>query len=427
MRHKKLAIKRCTGRLTGSSVVKRSLAIVHGMLGGGNGGSESRAVWAAEALKHDFAVSLVTTGPVDLARLNRFYGTAVRPDEIHVRSLPIPSLLRERQAPAALRGAFAARAISRAVAEYDVLLSAYNPCDFEIPAIQCVADFSWDEELRRKYDPPPAGLHGLVHRLPWLRACYLGLCRAIAPPSGRNLFAGQDIIVANSRWTAARLSEEYGAESTVLYPPVVNEFPYVAFERRSDDFVCIGRVSPEKRIERMIRTIGAVRSRGHNVRIRIIGPLDASPYSRMIGALAEKNPEWALLEGMRVGEEKTQIMAECRYGIHGREAEPFGISVAEMVKAGCITFAPAEGGQAEVVDHPALLYRSEDEAVEKIIAVLQSDSLRDDLHGHLRCQGEKFSADNFMSGLRQIVDSFLSRKCNGSECSDGRANSECQA
>lgn len=50
-----------------------------------------------------------------------------------------------------------------------------------------------------------------------------------------------------------------------------------------------------------------------------------------------------------------------------------------------------------------------DEAVEKIIAVLSNQGMRDDLRSHLRRQGEKFSAENFMSGLRDAVERFLHR------------------
>jgi len=327
-------------------------------------------MWTAEALKRDFAVPLVTAGPVDLAQLNRFYGTAISSREISVSSLPMPRSLGGRKAPSGLRGAFATRALKQFARGYDLLISTYNPCDFGVPAIQCVADFSWDEELRRRFDPPPGGVRGLFHRLPWLRDPYLRLCRIVAPPSGRNLFSGEDMIVANSRWTAAKLRERYGVEAEVVYPPVAGECPDIPHERRRDDFVCIGRISAEKRIERMINIVAGVRRRGHDVRIRIIGPLDSSPYSRRIGSLAQRHPEWVILEGSCVSEKKAGIMANCRYGIHGREGEAFGIGVAEMVKAGCITFAPAEGGPAEIVSHAALLYRDNDDAVEKIRTVL---------------------------------------------------------
>jgi glycosyltransferase involved in cell wall biosynthesis len=387
--------------------IKRRVAIVHGQLGSGNGGSEARAMWAAEALKRDCVVSLVTVGPIDLTQLNLFYGTTIGPQDVNLHSLPMPRLLAGKRAPSALRGAFGRRALKYFVHDHDILISTYNLCDFGMPGIQCVADFSWDEDLRRRFDPPPGGVHNLFHRSRALRRCYLRLCKTIAPPSGRDLFAGDDLIVANSHWTATKLWERYGAIARVVYPPVAGEFPDVFHEYRYDDFVCIGRISAEKRIERMVHIIGAVRRLGHDVRIRIIGPIDSSPYSKTIVALAGQHRDWVLLEGRKVGAEKTRILAACRYGIHGREGEAFGIGVAEMAKAGCITFAPAEGGPAEIVKHDALLYRNDDEAVAKITAVLDQKALRGELIRHLRSQAKQFAPEAFMAGLREAVNDFL--------------------
>src|SRR5580658_4945269 len=254
-------------------MTKRQVAIVHGVLAAGNGGSEARAMWAAEALKRQFAVSVISPGPVYLDRLNEFYGTTIRPEQVQIRRLRIPRLLESRRAPSALQGAFAARALRALAQEYDILISTYNLCDFGIAAIHCIADFSWDEELRRRFDPPPGGLHGLFHCSQALRRYYLQLCKAIAGSSGRDVFAGDDMIVANSYWTAAKLKQRHGVIARVIYPPVADEFPDVPHEKRHNDFVSIGRVSVEKRIERLIRIISAVRERGHDVRLRIIGPV----------------------------------------------------------------------------------------------------------------------------------------------------------
>jgi glycosyltransferase involved in cell wall biosynthesis len=368
-------------------------------------------MWAAQALKDDFAVSLLAIGPIDLAHLNLFYGTKIGLAEVSIRSLPIPRLLARNRAPAALRGALGRRALKHFVDSHDLLISTYNLCDFGVPAIHFIADFSWDEELRRASDPAPGGVHGMFHRLRWLRRYYLQLCTAIAPPSGRDLFVGEDLIVANSQWTAAKLSDRYNVPPLVVYPPVAGVFPDVSRARRKNDFACLGRIAPEKRVERLIQIIGAVRKRGHDARIRIIGPLDASPYARTISALAHRHREWVLLEGRKVGAEKVHILANCRYGIHGREGEAFGIAVAEMVKAGCVTFAPSEGGPAEILDHEALLYRNDEEAVEKITAVMEHEKWDQELCCHLRRQAANFSPEIFIARLREVIEQFLSRRC----------------
>ena len=51
--------------------------------------------------------------------------------------------------------------------------------------------------------------------------------------------------------------------------------------------------------------------------------------------------------------------------------EAFGISVAEMVKAGAIVFAPNNGGQTEVINSPDLLFSGADDAVRKICSLFK--------------------------------------------------------
>jgi glycosyltransferase involved in cell wall biosynthesis len=144
----------------------------------------------------------------------------------------------------------------------------------------------------------------------------------------------------------------------------------------------------------------------------MIGGFGANKYEHKIQALARKLP-WVILEGSVSAQRKQEILSSCRYGIHGAEGEGFGIGVAEMVKAGCITFAPADGGPADILDHEALLYRSDDDAVEKICTVLSRPALQDSLLEHLRQQAGKFSAERFMRDLRTIVDKFLAGDSSG--------------
>lgn len=54
-------------------MVRPKVTIVHSRLGGG--GSEAGALWALDALKDEYGVSLITDGGVDLTRLNECYGT----------------------------------------------------------------------------------------------------------------------------------------------------------------------------------------------------------------------------------------------------------------------------------------------------------------------------------------------------------------
>ena len=65
-------------------------------------------------------------------------------------------------------------------------------------------------------------------------------------------------------------------------------------------------------------------------------------------------------------EDLVTLMSRNRYGIHGMVGEHFGIAVAELVQAGCVTFVHDVGGPVEIVGpHSSLLYTSEPDGVEK--------------------------------------------------------------
>lgn len=372
----------------------------------GRGGSESRVMWAIEALKADYDVSVITTGGGDLDALNQFYGTSVKPDEVTFRESGIPAVL--RRTGDALRGSLHQRHCRRVASEYDVLISAYNLCDFGVPAIHCIADFCWDAEIRRRLHPVPTGGRGFAHRDGILRRAYLGLARALSRPSGRDLFAGEDLILANSRWSAEIIRQKYGATVDVLYPPVLGEFPDVPSGERELGFVCLGRIAPEKRIERIVEILQRVRSMGHDVHLHVIGNAADSTYGAEIRSLSD-GQEWVSLEGCLYGAEKAELLSRHRFGIHACQGEAFGIAVAEMVKAGCITFVPNEGGQAEIVDDPALLYEDVDHAAELIDRVLRDERSQQELGEHLSTRATLFTATGFAEGLRNAVERFLAK------------------
>jgi glycosyltransferase involved in cell wall biosynthesis len=387
------------------------IGVTHPRLG--RGGSETRAMWTIQALKDDHDVTLVTGGEVDLDGLNAFYGTSLQARDFNVLKAPAPlwlTLLRRMDIGDALDSVAYARLCRTVAPDFDVLISAYSFCDFGVPAIHFIADFSWDDAIRRSLHPAPPGIAKFIYGDNAIRRTYLRLARFLNKSSGHNVFSGQDCIVANSRWTADLLRAKHGANAKVLYPPVPGEFPSVPWAQRENGFVCLGRIDPVKRIERVIDILARVRQRRHDVHLHIIGNVGQDAYGRRVTELAKANAEWVIPEGPQCGDAKLMLLASHRFGIHGCNGEAFGIAIAEMIKAGCIPFVPKEGGQAEIVNHPLLMYADVDDAVDKIITILEKPSLQTDLREHLADQGRQFSTENFMTGLKAIVEQFFAMK-----------------
>ena len=219
-----------------------------------------------------------------------------------------------------------------------------------------------------------------------------------------------DRIVANSRWIASFFEKEKFPVD-FLYPPVVAEFSHVPLTQRSADFVCIGRISGQKRIETMIEILAEVRRRsGRELQFHIIGYLTERPYSGYIRELAGRHP-WVKLEGPRFGKEKERLLTGCRYAIHACEFEAFGISVAEYLKAGCVPFVPSEGGGAEIVGRSELCYKDFEDAVEKILNFLERDDAQQaEVQTQMLERGNLFTLKNFDENLMAFFEEELAKR-----------------
>jgi glycosyltransferase involved in cell wall biosynthesis len=391
-----------------------SVAVFHPRLG--FGGSEAFAMWTLEALKHDYRIALVAGGRIDLPALNAFYGTSIDEGECETVEVPIPWPLDKGDWGAALRGAFVERGMRQHVGRFDVALSAYNIARFGRPALHHLADFSWDESVRRNLDPSPSGLRGVFHKIRFLRKGYLGISTMISGGQDADTSYDRGLVLANSHWSKELLRRRFRIESRVLYPPVMMSAPRVAPDKKVRRFVCLGRIYPEKRIEVAIQILKAVRARDHrDLKLHIIGDTSETTYGRHIEKIARAEDDWVVLEGRQFGEAKARVLSESAFAIHARPGEAFGIAVAEMITAGCIPFVPAEGGPAEIVEsHPALLYRTPEEAVDRIIAVLADRDLEASLRGYLDERAKVFSRESFICGIRGAMAQFVEDRMSSS-------------
>jgi glycosyltransferase involved in cell wall biosynthesis len=220
----------------------------------------------------------------------------------------------------------------------------------------------------------------------------------------------QNRMVTNSHWTAAHIKHLYGVDPVVVYPPVRWSAPRVEWGRRRYAFASLGRLSPDKRLMQVIDILERVRSRGFDIELDMVGLVDDRAGQDFIGKLVariEQAGDWIRLHQSPGRADLEAIVANCRYGIHAFQDEHFGIAVAELLRAGCIVFVPDNGGQVEIVgDQPELRYRSEEDAVDKICALLADEAGQERLRKVLGEQAARFSEDLFMDGMRAVVAEF---------------------
>jgi glycosyltransferase involved in cell wall biosynthesis len=365
------------------------------------GGANGVAAWIIEALKGEHAVSVLTWTPIDVASINRFYGTSLRRPEFTVcRVDPILRFLIDRlpRPMGKLRTSILLLMCKRIKDDYDVIITANNEADFGCRGIQYI-------HFPRAYQ---SHQNGDLPRDPFSRAlmtAYYHLCRRISGFSFERM--KQNLTLVNSDWTATKVRERHGIEATTLYPPVLGMFPEVPWEDRENGFVCIGRIVPEKGLEEVIDILTAVRLRGWDIHLHIVGSPDDRRYYKRILRRVQENASWVFLEQDLSREELVRLVSMHRYGIHGMAEEHFGIAVAELVWAGCLVFVPRGGGQVEIVDgDERLLYGAAEEAAAKITLVMSDPDAQRSLRTHLASRKELFSTGRFMRRIQEVVRQF---------------------
>lgn len=356
-------------------------------------------MWIMESLQFDHAVELITVGDPDIRALNECYGTNIIVGRVSVFPVSIPAFLKERFD--VLRGQLLARRFREISSRYDLTISAYNVLGLKSKGIQFIGDFSFDDDLRRRFDQRSGGWRGFLDRSALLRAPYLFLGRLIS----KNALEGweKNITIANSSWAAGILKEAYGITAKVIYPPVAGKFTELPWDRRENGFVCVGRLVPEKRIERILDILEEVRSTHPDIHLHIIGTSSDLRYQAFLKDLCRRKGGWAIFEGGLFGDRKNRIIAGHKFGIHGRLNESFGIAPAEMAKAGCLVWVPNGGGQVEIVNDPRLIYADHHDASTKITTVINDPGLQEDLRAHLRKQSEYFSPERFIQEVKGVV------------------------
>ena len=366
--------------------------------GGGNG----VAAWVLQALVAKHRVTVLSWRPVEIDPINRFFGTSLGPRDFDTIVVPrswraIPDRL---PVPATLiKLSLLMRYTRKVSAGHDVLFGIYNETDFGRRGIQYVHYPTYlrprpDVDLRW-YHHAPAGLN-----------LYYRLADRIADFSVDRM--KQNLTLVNSDWTGAHVGRFLGITTQTLYPPVADPAPELPWTERRDGFLIIGRISPEKEYERVMRILARVRERIPAITLTIVGTWDrhAREYRDRLMHLARALGSWIDFRDNVTRSEIRQLMASHRYGIHGMREEHFGMAPAELARAGCIVWVPQGGGQMEIVNRePALMYDTEDEAVKKIVRTLTDPAEQQRLR-HVLTGTERFSTAHFVERVRAIVEHF---------------------
>lgn len=359
------------------------------------GGGEAVCMNVLEALQHEHEITLVTMATPGFETLNEYYGTDVTNVAVEqygavghglrllgrlVTKVTGKRLIR-------LQSAVLKRLVD--AGDFDLVGSTFDEFSFTTPAVQYI------------HYPSAA-----VERESELLEIYDRLCEWIQGYDSDSI--AESTIVTNSEWTADRVEDVYDVRPTVIYPPVaVEEFDPVPWEERERGFVTIGRIEPSKRILRMIRIVSRLREHGYDVHLHIIGPTTFDDYGEQVRKAASQR-DFIHLEGELPRQELVELICTHKFGLHGKENEHFGITVAELVAGGAIPFVPDSGGQREIVGHSSsLCYSDEDAAVQKIRAMLDDEDKEGTVRSMLPDMSANYGQSRFQNEIRRLTDQVV--------------------
>jgi glycosyltransferase involved in cell wall biosynthesis len=368
------------------------------------GGAESVALAMLDSLKSEFDLTVVTFAMLDFDNLNRLYSTNLKQEDFKVvipyAHTPLPSILTTAYNYFTARQHLMLRYFKVIKDRFDLVIGAYNEMDFGRPGIQYLNAPMFGpghEKARALLGYPDSTTRRFYHRF----------FERLSGFSTEGMKS--NLSVANSAWTARLFERVYQMEVGVLYPPVVLEAREVPWEQREPGFVCISRIVPEKQIERAIDLVSRVRAKGFNVHLHIVSSQADPSYRLEILRLQSQNSDWVFIEENLSRIDLVEILSIHRYGLHVRENEQFGISVAEMVKAGCIPFVPNSGGPAEILgEMDALKFSDVEDGSGKICSVLSDRTKERTLLVQLVVRKDIFSINRFRQSLQKITDKALS-------------------
>lgn len=297
--------------------------------------------------------------------------------------------------------------LKRLAAQADICISAANVIDFGRPAhhfINMLSGVDHAFTANSGIIKPKASLKRFIRE---------ELIRPIVGMrSKKRIFADRrEQFYSNSEYVHERLTAFYGNfNDTLFYPPTTYE-PDISGDPPARDLmrvICLGRISPEKRVTDIIDIVERARTlSGQDIKLTVAGPCGKGSYAAMVKHAVDERPWITLVDGV-FGKAKDDLLRSGSFAVHARRDEEFGIAVTEYLKAGLIPLVPNEGGSREVVADGELSFGGNEEAA-KILSRLATDAeFRKSKRMSCLKRAEDFSRAAYAMREDELLDRIIS-------------------
>jgi len=364
------------------------------------GGAGLVCSWILVALKDKYDVTIVTYSNINAAAFKKFYDAPLDDEDFKILKIPYFKFLAKLPMLSIFKQHLAMRFAKKINKNFDLLFSAFCEMDMGVAGLQYIHYPILKDMLTRQM-----ASDRMHYSVPVLKYLYKNICESFS--SFQKPSMEKNFTITNSDWTASVIKEAYNIDSRVIHPPVCGDFREVPWEKRKNSFICIGRLVPEKEFDSIIEVLGGVRKEFPDVCLHIVGVAANARYGREIKRLVAENSHWVTLDFGLPRSELIDLIAHHKYGMHAMVNEHFGLTVAEMVAAGCLVFVPDSGGQADIIKRPELLYKDPADAASKISRMLKDEALQERTKEALNENQDRYLANRFVSEIQQAVNDFL--------------------
>lgn len=374
------------------------------------GGEEALVARCLECLLQRGTVTVLTSDGVDLEGLDRMAGTRLAAASFDLVTVGSP-LLR----------ALSQIGIPTRLLNFRLLLSRVRKCRRPgQPCLSVGADLDLgDGEGVWQYLAASPRFHSkrlLAQNLDgakrWplkmLVRANLALCDLLIPCLDSR--TARQLTATASDWIGEEFESCYGRPADlVLHPPPLGlcQPPEV---KRIWGFVGVSRAEPGKGWMSMIEVVSRLRQRGHPVSFTMLclGTEEDALVQRLRAEVTQ-SADWLRLELNAPRDRLDQALRDHSFGLHLAQREGYGMAVAEMLLAGCLTGVSESGGQTEIVTEPELRFADLEDAVEKWHRILSHPELRERLLASQQARRSLYTRETFEANFHHAIDDFEAR------------------
>ncbi len=342
---------------------------------------------------------LTTHVSVDQDQIAKKYGQSIK---INIRLLPFTPRLPHDFAIMLFNAM-----INYYVSRYDLLINSNNSLFFLPKKKNVISYIYFPHELRMEDNA--ISVHRPETLLPRWSRTYIK--RAIL----RRIYSlnkplPHHNVVGISTFTCDSILQVYNLPHVlpVIYPPIdCGRFVRSNNQERDLSIVTIGRYGPDKRQFEQILLAETL----PNVKFHIVGFVnDIDYYKKCKLYQEERQISNVHFHPDAPFEKMVELLQNSKYFLHTLIKEPFGITTAQAISAGCLPIVHNSGGQREVVPREQLRFNQFEEIpviLERLEGMDRAEiqSLVDHLQKHVFSH---FEASTFRASFRKILDDHLS-------------------